>query len=254
MKKTIAAICLAVLLGGCVSTLTLQPTVLDGQQRIYQQGIESVISTKKVVVAIRPSSSTFKSQARPTVIISVFNRTDEPFDLSTEDIEAFADGHPLKVFTYEELTAEIKSRQAWAAVAAALNGAAQSMNAANAGYRYQSGTFNGSVYGSNGYSAYGSGSYSGYTYDPAAAQQAQAAANAQTQANLETINNETENALRGLSSTILRRTTVLPRTWAGGYVTLAKMPPDQPHEIRIVVHAAGEQHEFLLRQVRLPSQ
>ena len=87
MRTDVAVLSVAVLLEGCVSTLALQPTVQDGQQTIYQQGIESVISSKTAVVAIRASSSTFKSQARPTVVISVFNRSDVPFDISTDDAE-----------------------------------------------------------------------------------------------------------------------------------------------------------------------
>jgi len=38
----------------------------------------------------------------------------------------------------------------------------------------------------------------------------------------------------------------------GGYVTIAKIPNyAQPHEIKVVILAAGENHEFLLRHFKV---
>jgi hypothetical protein len=252
MNKLLTIAVFALLLQGCASTLKLDPQALDGQQKVYQEGVEAIISPKKALVAIRPSANTYSSEGRPTIVVTVLNGTAEMFNFSTEDVHVFVDGVPHKVFTYDELVAEVKRQQAWAAFAAALSGAAQSMNAANAGYTYNSGTYNASAYDNYGNRAYGYGSYSGYTYNAAAAQQAQAAANAQTQANMQAIKNQTEQSLSALSATMLKKTTVLPQAWHGGYVTIDKIPnKEQPHEIRVVVTAAGEEHEFLFNHFKV---
>jgi len=254
MKRIIPIILVGLLIQGCATTLKLEPVATNGQKEIFQEGVESVMSAKKALVAIRPLSNTYTSNVRPTIVVSVFNGTDTSFNFSTEDIQAFVDHKPLKVYTYEELAAEVKHRQACLALAAALQGVSRSMNAANAGNTYQSGNYNASVYGSNGYNAYGSGSYTGYTYNPAAAQQAQDAANAQTQAEMRNIKFETERALQGLSSTILKKTTVFPHSWYGGYVEFEKLEDlTQPHDINILVNASGEQHEFLFKQQKVQS-
>jgi hypothetical protein len=252
MNKLISAIVLGFLLQGCASTLKMDPQALDGQQEVYHEGVEAVISPKKALVALRPTATTYSSEGRPTIVVSVLNGTKESFNFSTEDIQVFVDEVPHRVFTYDELVAEVKRKQTWAAVAAALNGAAQSMNAANAGYSYQSGTTNAYAYDNYGNSAYGYGSYSGYTYNAAAAQQARATANSQTQANMQAIKNQTEQSLGALSSTMLKKTTVMPQAWHGGYVTINKIQnAAQPHEIKVVITAAGEEHEFLFNHFKV---
>lgn len=252
MNKILMLAIFALFLQGCASTLKLDPQALDGQQEVYQEGVEAIISPKKALVAIRPSANTYSSEGRPTIVVTVLNGTDESFNFSTEDMQVFVDEAPHKVFTYDELVAEVKRKQAWAAFAAALNGAAQSMNAANAGYTYNSGSYNAYAYDNYGNRAYGYGSYSGYTYNAAAAQQAQATANAQTQANMQAIRNQTEQSLSSLSTTMLKKTTVLPQAWHGGYVTIDKISnANQPHEIRVVVTVAGEEHKFLFKHFKV---
>ncbi|ANT64710.1 hypothetical protein Ptc2401_00925 [Prosthecochloris sp. CIB 2401] len=63
--------------------------------------------------------------------------------------------------------------------------------------------------------------------------------------------NQTEQFRTALMATALRKTNVLPHAWYGGYVTLGKLPgAGRPHDIRVVVTAAGEEHEFLFRQLK----
>lgn len=240
------------LLQGCATTLKLDPVALDGQQEIFQEGTKTLISAKQSLVAIRPSSTTYQSDKRPTLVVSVLNGRDDQFNFSTEDIEVFANGHSVKIFTYDELVAEIKRQQAWAAVAVALSGAAQSISAANAGYTYHSGTFNSSYYSNYGYSGYGYGSYSGYSYNAAAAQQAQAAVNAQTQANMAAISARTDQALNELGATILKKSTVFPQKIHGRYIKLEKLEvPEKVNEIVVKVNAGGEMHEFKFRHLKV---
>lgn len=138
-------------------------------------------------------------------------------------------------------------------MAVALNGAAQSINAANAGNTYHSGTYNTSYYGNNtGYIGSGYGSYSGYSYNPAASFQAQAAVNAQTQASMANIEAQTANSLNELSATILKKSTVFPQSIYGGYITLEKLPaPETTSEIVIKISFAGEEHEFIFEHTKV---
>jgi hypothetical protein len=240
------------ILSGCASTLKLDPVASEDQQEVFQEGTEMVISSKSSVVAMRPSTNTYTSTLRPTLVVSVFNHTDEPHVFSTENIEVFVNGDPVKVFTYDELVAEIKQQQASAALVAALNGAAQSMNAANAGKTYHSGSYNSSYYGNSGYTGTGYGSYSGYSYDPAASMQAQAAVNLQTQANMKNIEAQTANSLNNLSATMLKKTTVFPQNIYGGYITLDKLPtPDEVNVVIAKITFAGEVHEFKLEHIKV---
>lgn len=237
-------------LGGCASTLKLDPVASEDQQEVFQEGTEMIISSKTSVVAIRPSTNTYTSSLRPSLVVSVINRTNEQHVFSTENIEVFVNGESVKIYTYDELVAEIKRQQAWAAVAVALNGAAQSINAANAGRTYHSGTYNSSYFGNNAFSGSGYGSYSGYSYNSAASIQAQATINAQTQASMANIQAQTTNSLNDLSATILKKTTVFPQGTHGGYITLDKLPaPDEVNNVIAKVTFAGEVHEFKLEHV-----
>ncbi|MDP1870308.1 MAG: hypothetical protein Q8K61_01660 [Gallionella sp.] len=252
MIKILVVIFAGLALQGCASTMKLSPQALGTQQKIFKEGVESVISSKRAVVSVRPASSTHQSDQCPKIIVSVLNNTNESFNFSTEDIQASDGSHPLKVYTYDELVAEEKSRAVWAAVGAALGGAGRSMQAASSGYTYNSGTAAASAYGNNGQSAYGYGTYSGYTYNAAAVQQAQASANAQTNQEIAAINSHTENSLKNLDASALKKTTILPQTWYGGTVTIDPAKSTQnPHKITLIVTAAGEQHEFLLNDSKL---
>lgn len=239
----------------CALTLKLDPAALDGQDEVYLDGIEVVVSSMRASkVAIAPSVDTYTSQERPTIVVNVWNKTDEPFNFSTEEIQVFCDNKPLKVFTYNELVAETKRKQAWTGALVAMGGAMESVNAQNSGYVHHSGTYNTSVYGSNGYSANGYGTYSGTTYDPYVAQQAKAAAEARTEADIQAIQTQTESKLNALSSTMLKKTTIMPQTSYGGIVTLDKIPnPEKRHEIKVLINASGEHHEFLFNHSKVAS-
>ncbi len=171
-RLTIVAI-LGLLFQGCVSTLRLDPMALDGQHKVRQDGAESIISTKKALVAIRPGAEAYSSERRPTIVVTVLNSTEEPFSFSIDDVQVFVDGEPHKVLTYDEAVAEVKPEQAGETIAAALR------------------------------------------------------------------------------AIMLKNATVLPHAWHEGYVTIEKIPhAAHPHDIRVVITAAGEEHEFLLKHFK----
>jgi len=239
---------------GCATTFQLDPIELKGQQTVFQEGVGAILSKKRSIVEVRPSSTTYSSEKRPSFVITVFNGTDSPFNFSTENIKVYVDDIRHRIFTYDELIEEVKRQQDWAVVGAALNDVANSMNAANAGYSYHSGTVNAYAYGNSGNSAHGYGSYSGYTYDAAAAQQAQTAANAKTQAYINAIRQRTEQSLNALSSTMLKKTTIMPSGSHSGYITSDKIPNSNQHRnVKIVVSVPGEKHEFLFKHSKTSS-
>ena len=150
----------------------------------------------------------------------------------------------LKVFSYQELEEEENSRQAMQAFAAALSGIGRSMQAANAGYSYDSGTYN--SYGGYGNNTYGS--YSGYSYDPYAAQAAQSAAQAQTDADFARIKATGEQNMAELQRTILKMQTVAPGQWYGGTVVVQMPDPeDTAVPVTVRVNVGSETHEFIYR-------
>ncbi|MCG8345822.1 MAG: hypothetical protein MI685_11795 [Chlorobiales bacterium] len=181
MKILLAVMIVGLLLQGCATTkiLTLEPQALDGQQKVIQEGREAIFSPKKALVTIRPGANTYSSDGRPKFVVTVVNSTEEPFDFSTEDIQVFVDGEPHKVFTYDELVADVKREQPLSD------------------------------------------------------------------------RNRTEQFLSVLNTTALKRTTVLPRAWHGGYVTIEKIPnANHLRDVRVVIRAAGEDHEFLFKHYK----
>jgi hypothetical protein len=239
MKKLFLLMLTIGAMQGCSTTLKLNPVASDEQNEIFQGGTKALISTKKSLVTIRPSANSYQSGQRPSLVVSVTNGTDASYNFSPDNIRASINGQSVKVFTYEELVAEVNSQQAWAILGAALGSAAQSFSAANSGYTYNTSYYS-SGYGGNRYTP-----YSSYTYNSAAVQQAQAATNAQNQANMAAIKTQTDKALDRLSSTILRKETVFPQKTVGGYITLDKFPvPDSANEVTLNVSAGGEMHQF----------
>ncbi|MEW6237907.1 MAG: hypothetical protein AB1656_21170 [Candidatus Omnitrophota bacterium] len=236
-----------IMLQGCATTLALHPQPSNDQKIIYLKGVSSLVSKKNNTVIVSTSESTHMSNIRPKFIIGVCNDTKEPFNFSIEDnITATVNGEAWKVYTYEELVEEVRRAQSAALIGAALFGMGRSMQASQAGYQYQSGSFNTSYYNTSGYSGYGYGSYSGYTYNPAAAAQAQAEANAITRDEINYITESTNQTLNYMGQNILQKNTVFPGMLYGGYVLICftKIPKDI-NDIHICVTLLSEEHEFI---------
>jgi len=237
-------------LQGCATYGSLTAVPTNGERSIYKDGRNTLTSVKLNTVAVTPNSDRVKSGERGDFTIAVNNGTTADIVFSTDNVTAQSSAGgstaPLKVYSYEELVAEEKKRQAWAAFAVALSGAASSINAANAGYSHTYGTYSGSAYGSNGTSAYGYGTYSSTTYNYAAAQAAQDAANARTGAQMADLMEQGQANLHSLRSTILKKETIFPGNWHGGVVEVA-LPSisDTAQEIRLDVSVGGEPHEFI---------
>ena len=215
MKKLLFAIVLCVLMIGCVTTsmLRLDPQALTGQKKESQEGISAVVSEKNAVVTVRPSAEPYSSEDRPKLMISVYS-PEASFTFSTKNIQAFVDGNPHRVFTYDELVADVKEQEKIAKDKAEKVKEAQYMSGGSGG---------------------GMGTNS---------------ANKQYTSSLIKIEKDAANALKELNATALKDLRVLPGKQYGGFVTIEKIPnPSQSHEIKVIVTVNNETHEFLLNQV-----
>jgi hypothetical protein len=217
MKKLFFAFVLCVLMSGCVtiSTLRLDPQPLTGQKKVSQEGVSAVVSEKKVTVTVRPSTDTYSSEDRPRLVVGVYS-TEGSFTFSTNNIQVFVDGNPHRVFTYDELVADVMHQEKIAKDKAEKLKEAQYMTGGSGG---------------------------GLSTDNA---------NKQYTTSLYKAEKDARDALKDLNDTALRDLRVLPGKQYTGYVTIEKITnPSQSHEIKVIVTADGEKHEFLLNQVEV---
>lgn len=257
------ALALSVVLVGCASPIRTDPEIADGQERIYRDGLPALVSRKQHVVLVSPTTTVREGKERLRLIVSVANTSTTSLVVDTSNFSAMVDGRPLKVFTHDEIAQELKTRQAWAAFAVALGGAMQAASAQQqASYASTSGTYNSNTTGN--FNAYGSrsnvygsfnattsGTYSGWTYNPAAGQAAAAAVNAKTEADMARLQAEGQGALNEAARTMLKRTTVFPRTSHGGQIVLGEFEvPETGSTLELIATVQGETHTFRFTQQR----
>ena len=253
--STLVALLAAVFLPGCATFANVSGLEGDGQRKVFRDGRESLISIKRHTVSISPEESVIRVGQRGAFVVVVRNSGTDEFVFSTDDIAAAAAGPgttgPLKVFSYEELVAEERRRQAIVAFGAALQGAGEAMSASSAGYTRSTGTYSGTAYTSKGTTVTSSGTYTGNTYDFAAAQAAQNAAAARSSQRFAQIEAEGRASLSALSSAILKKQTVMPGEWHGGVVRV-QLPAlqESPVDFLVTVNVGGESHTFKFRQMK----
>lgn len=228
----------------------IELTAAPGQESMIRDGMPALISRKQHLVMLRPNKRLVAANARPAFTIAVRNFGNQPVTLYESGVSAQqplgAKTAAIRVYRYDELVKEEQTRQAVAAVGAALGGFSRAYSASNAGYVNTTGSFN--AYGNRG-SAYGT--YSATTYDPLRAQLAQNAASAQTASEFAMLQAQGEQNLQALEGSILKDNTVLPGEWYGGVVVLdSPTKPDQgATNYTLHIDFAGEQHVFSISQV-----
>ena len=242
---------LSFLLSSCVSTIQMSPVAKPNQSITYKDGVPVIATGKKTMIEASPKANNHQSSERVKFYFSVYNGSAGPVNFSTENISAKIDGKELKVFSYDELVAETEKQRRSNALAVALLGVAQSINAANAGNQYTTSTYKTNYYGSKGYVGSSYGTYTSHTYDPAVAAVAQAQVNAQTSQNLRDINASADARLSNLTNTILKKETVYPNTWYGGFVEIEETPiPETSNILSLTVNYAGEEALFDFTQTK----
>ena len=238
-------------LSSCVSTIQMSPVAKPNQSITYRDGVPVIASGNNTKIEASPKANNRQSGERVKFYFSVYNGSTNPVNFSTENIIAKVDGKDLKVFSFDELVAETEKQRRSNALAVALLGVAQSINAANAGNQYTTSTYKTNYYGNKGYAGSSYGTYTSHTYDPAVAAAAQAQVNAQTSRNLREINASAEARLSHLSNTILKKETVYPNTWYGGLVEIEESPiPEKSNILSLNVIFAGEEAVFDFTQTK----
>lgn len=220
------------------------------QTFFFKDGRQVIVSRKPNSIAtIAASQEKFPINTRPSFIIAVNNLSLQPVTFSTENVAFTMEGKKLKVFSYQELVQEIEQQRRSAAMTHALIGATGVLGAAMDGGRtYHSGTYQTqtSIYGDNNlYTGNTAGVYSGTTYDPLATLQAQNTINAQTANNIAAVNSAADKQLNIVQNRILKKETVLPNTWYGGYVRISNLAePQTPKTIKSTISIGKDVHEF----------
>lgn len=246
--KNILAAISSLLLCGCATMVSLAPLPENGQQLVYEAGDPTLISEGKHIVAAQLVTRSLYNTERAQFLLFILNRGTDNFVFSEENIDARTESQALKVYSHSELEQEAKKAAAWRGLAVALSGIAQSSQAAQAGYQYQYGTVNTYQYGTYGgynYSGYGTGTYSGYSYNPALAAQAEAAARAQTEQELNQVKQSLTETLDTLGRDYLKTQTVRAGQIYGGtvYIDVPQMPPDE-QVITLKISTHDDTHVF----------
>ena len=229
---------------------TMQLIAAPEQQSRMQGGVAAVDGSS-AGSSVRLVQAEGDLKKRGSIAVLVMNQADKPFDFGPENVTAtLADGTAVEIITYERLVREEKKRQTWAAVAAGLAAAGNSMSAANSGYYSSTATYSGSTFGTFGNTPYNSRS-SGMAhisgYNSAQAQRAQSVANAQNQASFARLVEQNASSMQELKA-YMRTTTVDPQQMFGGSVifelpkTVHKAKGDVPIAFAVTVN--GEAHKF----------
>lgn len=232
------------------SKFNMQLTPGPQQVARMQDGVAAV-DDSSAVSSVRLIQDDDEIKKRGSIELLVMNQGDKPFNFGTENVTAkLADGTPVTIITYERLVHEEKVRETWAAIAAGLAAAGNSMSAANSGYYSGTVHYSGNTFGSFGgtpynSSTFGSATVSGYNYG--AAQAAQSAANAQNAAMFDRMAENNAASMQALKA-YMRTTTVDPQQMFGGTVTfeLPKEARESKADVPLtfVVTINGEEHKF----------
>jgi hypothetical protein len=140
------------LLCGCASNDRISLVADQSQQALTRDGVPALVSSKRQVVMLRPASSLVQSRGRPAFVVAVYNPTKKPIEFRAAGISAQLNHTTkgpvgLRVYSYEELVAEVERKQRWAQFGAALQGVGAAMSAANAGYTRTTGMYSGTRMG-----------------------------------------------------------------------------------------------------------
>ena len=238
-------------IAACTSSPSIELMASGGQQSIVRDGSKVLISAKQNVIMIKVAQGIRGD--RPAFAILISNMTENRIDFDPLSIIASYrdDGgifRKLRVYSYDELVAEERNRQALSAIVVGLAAVSNNMQAAQSGYSNSTGTF-------NAYDNYGnraSGTYSSNSYDSYRAFNAQQLANAQSSQEFAQIRNQGEANLNQLQGTILKANTILPRESVGGMVVIDPPKFDKTGNVlfQVSINVAGENHTFMMQSSR----
>lgn len=245
MRNAILAACAAIslLLTGCASQLSIQAQPAAEHQTVYVAGQPVMLSDKQYSVAVSPSSSRAMSNESLSFLVYLTNTHGEPVNFGPGNIRASLNGQPVKVFTHEEVLAQMERERDSQALSAALAGLGQAMSAT--GQQQHFGTASAQHYGRQGYMGHSTGMYSGTTYNPTAAAVAQSNIQSQTQQNVSNIRQQHDQEIASARAVLLATETVYPGNRHGGYIRTAQLNDSNASgTLTLTVTVNGEQHAF----------
>lgn len=223
------------------------PVPSSNQEIVYVKGEAALVSSidaARIAITFVP-----RDKKSAWLKIWALNTGQSSFNITEQSITATSSDVPVVILTYADRLKELKKKEMWANIGAGLAAAGNNMNATNAGRSTTYGTYNGrsnvSAYGSGGYAngtVNTTGTYTATTYNPAAAQQAQAAANAQNQQMFANTRAASANAFQDLDDRALRASTLMPEQSVMGDVriVLPKKSKVVPTEITVTLDFAGQ--------------
>jgi hypothetical protein len=244
--RAIAAIVLAAMTAGCVTTESVRFQPKSYQEALVRDGNPAVVSRQKSsVVILRPAARQFTAGGRPIFVVGISNLTKGPLNFRMADIDAAQivqeQPQPMKVVTYEELVTEERNRQIMAAVLTGIAGGINSAAASQSGYYRSRTTVNTPQ-----------GTYTAQTvgYSPTASAIAQANASVQNQQMMAATIERGQQNMAHLEGTVIKDNTLLPGEWYGGQLHLS--PPSSEvsgAKLYTVAIAVGQdRHEFQIVQ------
>jgi hypothetical protein len=246
--RALIALALAGLCGACASTETIQFQPKPQQESLVRDGNPGLVSRQKSsVVIVRPAARQFAAGGRPVFIVGVNNLSNVPLQFRVSDIQVVqtvnGQAASLKVITYEELVAEERTRQIFAAVATGLAVGANAYSASQAG-RYNS--------TSTVYTPRGTYQVNTVGYSPTANAVAQANASAQNEAIVSATIELGQQNMATLERGVIKDNTMLPGEWYGGQLHVAPLisSSDGPKVYSITIMVGNDRHEINIVQDR----
>jgi hypothetical protein len=231
---------IGVIAAACAQTEVARFQARDGQQALVRDGRPAIVSRRgSSLVLVSPATRQFKAGKRSAYVVAINNLSAGPIDFTVGNlwVAQLVGGqvtNRLRLYTYEDLVSEERTRQIVAGVAAGLAAGANAYSAANAGY-YNA---NATVYGPRGVSNV---NISGY--DPAAAQIAQARAAAQNDAMIASIIETGRRNLDALERSVIKDNTLLPGEWYGGQVVFDPPKNVEGKNIVISIQVGSDLHQ-----------
>lgn len=232
---------------GCarMEVAEFQPT--QGQQTLIRDGVPVIYSRQRQsLVLIRPALRQFRARGRPEYVLALYNLTNGPlqFTVANVHVAQTQDGQLkyLKVYTYDDLVQEERTRQAIQAVGVGLAAAGNAMSAASAGNYNATAVVN---------SPQGLTTVNVHGYDPAAAAIAQNRATAQNEAMISNAVEMGQQNLVNLERTVIKDDTLLPGEWYGGQLQFEAPTGSAPKSYSITVQIGSDIHQINVIQTSL---
>jgi hypothetical protein len=245
--RFVIVVAFALSCAACMQQETVRFQAKAQQQAFVRDGRPALVSQKtNSIILIRPAARQIAAGGRPVFVVGIRNLTKTPVDFIVRNVEvmqvAGTQTVPLKVFSYEELVAEERTRQVVEAVLVGTAAGLNSASASQAGYSNRTTTR---------YTT--TGAHTSYTtsYSSLAAASAQNRAYRENEKMTDAAIAQGQANLAILERDVMKDNTLMPGEWYGG--TLHVQPPargdaDGPRTYTIAMMIGSDRHEIEIVQ------